>query len=272
MSYTVKIYVALLIGLVCGVMSLQAATAEEAYKAGDYEVAIRLWEQAKDKDGGNAALFYNLGNAYTKAGDQGGAVLNYEKALRIDPSNKQARENLRYTENLVQIANQTLTDGKNMDPTPADPAFFENVANLVSRFGSNVWAVWAAVFFLLAAGSCAAYLFVPKVTVRKIGFFGGSALLLLSALCVWCAVISKRHALSKDTCVLMGGETTLMLKPDANAKTVGTPLSAGTRLKVMNTARGSDGEDWTEVYLNAEYSGWVPSSAVAVVTVPQLVE
>ena len=40
----------------------------------------------------------------------------------------------------------------------------------------------------------------------------------------------------------------------------------------MSVKKGADGTQWTQVYLNAEYSGWIPSSDVAVVTVPQLGE
>ena len=270
--YTVKILLIFMALLWPGMAAHATRTAAEAYDAGDYDAAIRLWEQERDSSGVSSGLFYNLGNAYSKIGDQGAAVLNYEKALRMDPSNKQARANLRYTDNMVQIANETLTDGKNMDPTPADSGFFDNIGNLVSRLASDTWAIWGAVMFMLSIGSCAAYLFVPNVTVRKFGFFGGAVLLLLCMACVWGAVVSKRHALSTDVCVLMADEASLMLDPGAASKTVGTPLSAGTRLKVMGTDKDSDGGEWVQVYLNAEYSGWLPVSDVAIVSVPQLVE
>ena len=235
MKFSIRIYLTILVLCLCSSAGLQAQSAAEAYQAGDYKTAIRIWEEERDTKGVSTELFYNLGNAYAKSGNQGGAVLNYEKALRIDPSDSRARNNLRYTDNLVQLANETFTDGKNMDPTPAD-------------------------------------FFSPKVSVRKVGFFGGGAMLLLCALCIVCSVVSKRHALSKDVCVLMAAESSLMLEPDEASKTVGTPLSAGTRFKVMSVKKGADGTQWTQVYLNAEYSGWIPSSDVAVVTVPQLGE
>lgn len=272
MKSSIRIYLTILVLCLCSSAGLQAQSAAEAYQAGDYKTAIRIWEEERDTKGVSTELFYNLGNAYAKSGNQGGAVLNYEKALRIDPSDSRARNNLRYTDNLVQLANETFTDGKNMDPTPADPSFFENLGDKVSQLGSDTWAVWALVMFILCVGCCAAYFFSPKVSVRKVGFFGGGAMLLLCALCIVCSVVSKRHALSKDVCVLMAAESSLMLEPDEASKTVGTPLSAGTRFKVMSVKKGADGTQWTQVYLNAEYSGWIPSSDVAVVTVPQLGE
>ena len=250
MKFSIRIYLTILVLCLCSSAGLQAQSAAEAYQAGDYKTAIRIWEEERDTKGVSTELFYNLGNAYAKSGNQGGAVLNYEKALRIDPSDSRARNNLRYTDNLVQLANETFTDGKNMDPTPADPSFFENLGDKVSQLGSDTWAVWALVMFILCVG----------------------AMLLLCALCIVCSVVSKRHALSKDVCVLMAAESSLMLEPDEASKTVGTPLSAGTRFKVMSVKKGADGTQWTQVYLNAEYSGWIPSSDVAVVTVPQLGE
>ena len=42
----------------------------------------------------NASLFYDLGNAYFRAGDPGRAILNYERALALDPNQPEARANL----------------------------------------------------------------------------------------------------------------------------------------------------------------------------------
>ena len=41
----------------------------------------------------SADLFYNLGNAWFKLGDQGRAILNYERALVLNPRMEEARSN-----------------------------------------------------------------------------------------------------------------------------------------------------------------------------------
>lgn len=247
-------------------------SAEQCYNRDDFEGTVRILEQMRADGNVSSELFYNLGNAYSGLGDTGAAVLNYAKTLRVNPSNKDARNNLEYTENLVRIANESMTEGKNMDPTPAEASFIEGVRNSISRHSSNQWAVLAAIFFALAIGGAAVYVFMPVVLWRKVGFFGGIFTLLLCAMSIWFSVISKQHALSKDTCVLMISGTQLKLKPAAASQDVGTPLSAGTSLKIMSHEKGTDGADWVQVYLNAEYSGWLSLSDVAIVEVPALEE
>ena len=42
----------------------------------------------------SANLFYNLGGAYYRAGDRGRAILNYQRALLLEPSHAEAAANL----------------------------------------------------------------------------------------------------------------------------------------------------------------------------------
>ncbi|MCD4650638.1 MAG: tetratricopeptide repeat protein, partial [Candidatus Cloacimonetes bacterium] len=50
----------------------------------------------------NADIYYNLGNCYYRLGNHGYAILNYLRALRIEPNNKAVQSNLRFLYTLVQ--------------------------------------------------------------------------------------------------------------------------------------------------------------------------
>ena len=92
----------LLIGfLVCAVPALYPREAEvkaEAEKVwerantlyinGDYVGAAAFYEAIVDKGYISGRLFYNLGNAYFKAGELGRAVLNYNRAQKLMPYDK----------------------------------------------------------------------------------------------------------------------------------------------------------------------------------------
>jgi tetratricopeptide (TPR) repeat protein len=67
--------------------------AATAYSRGDYAAAITGYE-ALTEQGLSAALFYNLANSYAQAGQSGRAILNYERALRLAPSDADIRGNL----------------------------------------------------------------------------------------------------------------------------------------------------------------------------------
>lgn len=256
------------LALIQPVISVAEETAaDKAYAAGEYAKAILLMEQNLKDNGASSALYYNLGNAYSQSGNPAGAVLNYEKALRLDPGNSQARNNLHYTESLVHIANESLTDGKNIDPTPADPAFLDWLSSGIARLSSNVWSVLAVVMFFLFLAGCASYIYVSSVKFKKIGFFGAGVFLLMTGLACWFASVSKNVAVDSSMCVLMADEVSLRLDPSDEAKTVAAPLSAGTRLKILESAKDAAGTEWVRVYLNMEYTGWTEADEVARVKV-----
>ncbi len=64
------------------------------YAAGHFPDAITGYESLVKNRQWNPILFYDLGNAYFRTGDFGRAILNYERALALDPAQPEARANL----------------------------------------------------------------------------------------------------------------------------------------------------------------------------------
>ena len=71
-----------------------AQSGDSAYAADNFVLARELYTEAMKTGGSSAVLFYNLGNAYYRQGNLGKAIVNYERALKLDPTNADARENL----------------------------------------------------------------------------------------------------------------------------------------------------------------------------------
>jgi hypothetical protein len=82
--------------------ALFGATAEEnlfqeanaAYSRGDYAQAIEKYRQITTTSGFSPSVLYNLANSYALSGQPGQAVLNYERALRLAPSDPDISGNL----------------------------------------------------------------------------------------------------------------------------------------------------------------------------------
>ena len=85
-----KIYIYLLF-VVIGISPIYSQTtmthANEAYGQEDYIKAIELYEQTLREQGVSSDLYYNLGNAYYKHNEFAKAILNYERALLLNPGN-----------------------------------------------------------------------------------------------------------------------------------------------------------------------------------------
>ncbi len=94
----------LLVGLCCAVIwtcvaaSAFAQTdfdkANQEYAQGHFKEAIGGYETLARSGQWSANLFYDLGNAYFRAGDFGRAILNYERALALERHHPEAAANL----------------------------------------------------------------------------------------------------------------------------------------------------------------------------------
>ena len=59
--------------------------AEEFYREGKYNEAAEIYRKLRASGMESAILYYNLGNCYYKLGENTQAILNYERALLLDP-------------------------------------------------------------------------------------------------------------------------------------------------------------------------------------------
>src|SRR5690554_4764230 len=147
--------------------------ASEAYRRQDYRESTALYEAlvAKGiaKDRISAQLYYNLGNAYFRDNQLGKAILNYERALLLDPGDSDIRHNLRFANN------------RKVDRIiPAGDIFLSNWFKAVRNlYSSNTWAALAIISFIIFLISLSVYLFVRLLWARKTAFYSAIVLFIL---------------------------------------------------------------------------------------------
>ena len=137
-KYSVPIFLLLTIILSVSVarpaeskIEAQFQQANETYSRGEYQKAIKQYTKIITEKGYSFAVLANLANSYVQTGETGRAILNYERALRLAPSNSDLKSNL----NMVR---------KNSGLFPRDPTWSERITNTLSI---NQWTVMA--FFSL---------------------------------------------------------------------------------------------------------------------------
>lgn len=96
------------------------------YRTGDYDAARTYYRQGLSmaEPDLKAKLFYNLGNTAYRQGRWPEAVANYLEALALAPEDRQARENLAFVQQRMQIpvhgADQDTQPTSNMQPQPEE--------------------------------------------------------------------------------------------------------------------------------------------------------
>ena len=140
--------------------------ANTAYINNDFPTAISLYETILSSGRQSGKLYYNLANAYFKEQEIGRAILNYNRALRLNPGNEDIRYNLQVAEKMTK------------DHIDAVPEFFVKtwLSNLRNLLSSTTWAVLSLVFLAAMLGSALFYLLSRRLVRRKIGFYGTDSL------------------------------------------------------------------------------------------------
>lgn len=71
--------------------------AQQLFDSGNYSGAAEIYQKEIDNGAKSAYTYYNLANSYFKAGDMDKALINYYRAFRINPRDKDIINNLSFT-------------------------------------------------------------------------------------------------------------------------------------------------------------------------------
>lgn len=251
-----KIVSLLIIAL--AVLTSQAASLAEqgdsAYTADDFQRAAELYTKAAETEGTSSALFYNLGNTHYRMGQLGRAILNYERALKLDPTNEDARANLAFV-------NSRIIDR----PGDRGSVMSKIVDDTVSSAHSNTWSWLAIGCFTLLLIAIAVYIFSDNVALRKVSFFGGLALLALTIAEIVLAVIAADKATSTERAVVIAPSTQLSTspRPPKDKTEQAILLHEGTVVEIIDsvaTPADTTNSVWLDVRVDNVNRAWISKS------------
>ena len=221
--------------------------ANQAYAEGRWNDALSDYELISGMGLESAALYCNTGDACFKAGNVPGAILYYERALKLDPSYADARYNL-------ELLNMGIQD--RIDPVP------EFVLKAWSRevcyiMDSDAWAVCFIVFMALAFALVLLFILSPSVAGRRTGFFAGIVMILLAAFSLTFSIWQKKDYMRADDAIVMRPVTSVKSSPSSEASKDLFILHEGTKVKIIDEV-GS----WNNIELADGRQGWIPAGDI----------
>jgi hypothetical protein len=240
------------IAVLAGPTPARADTPEEifergnrAYDAGRYEEAAEAYRTVLRYQVEDARVEYNLGNAEFRRGNLGRAILHYERARRLDPTDPDVRANLDYarSQRLDRV------------PPPERPAVVAWLIRWQDRIGADRLA-WAALGLVWAG--CGVLVWGLSVPGRWRARQGWSLAALVTLLALvgasWYGTVERQAG--DSTAVVVARLVEVLAGPGENNATLAT-IHEGLDVEVW-----AEREEWLQVRLPNGVSGWVSRHSV----------
>jgi tetratricopeptide (TPR) repeat protein len=166
--------------------------ANEHYQNSEYEKAIEDYEKVLAGGVDNAALHYNLGNAYFKTGRLGLAIASYYRALKLDPRNDDIRANLDY-------AKQFLVDRVDTD---AQSPIWEWYRSFVLNYTANEWALFATILFFICGALLSFMIWTRRFSGMLKGIFAATVVITVCAAVCTGANVEMNYLMQRGAIVV----------------------------------------------------------------------
>lgn len=223
--------------------------ANKLYMDQSYEKAAEAFEKLIATGKVAPEVYFNLGNAYYKTGNVAAAILNYERARRLRPSDPDIAYNLR-------IANLATID--KIEPAPQ--LFYEKWWDEFVNEGSLNVRAWVVIMLLwLSLGVAAVYLFSNSVFIKKISFFVSILLLLSGAFTCYLTFAQHRYLNNHKAAIIFAMSAYAKSSPDDKSANLFL-LHAGTRIEVLDELKG-----WKKVRIANGNEGWIAADAIEII-------
>ena len=213
------------------------AKANQAYSEGRFQEAVDGYQDLVKSGQLSANLFYDLGNAWFRLGNFGEAILNYERALALDPHHPEASANLVLVRDEARALELKRT----------------GLERYIEAGTSAQYSIAASIAFWVTLFGAARLLFSRRRSAALV------SLLILSAV-VFAGAVFALYSLEsgskgEDLAIVTGKKIEARLATADNASSV-LALPPGSEIRVLSQ-RG----DWLYAALPNDLRGWIPTNA-----------
>jgi len=217
------------------------------YESENYEKAVSLYETLIGMDRVSAEVFYDLGNSYFKLKKIGKAIVNYERAFRLAPRDRDIILNLKLAKSITVDKIEIPKKG-----------FILNLMLLpYNKFNINELTVFLLICYLAII---LLLIFSIFLVGKKQGIFYSMGafviLFILSAVFLFVKIHSERIlkkavVISRKVDVRSGPKEDYLLQ---------FSLHEGTVLRVVE-----ERQFWYEIDLSRDLRGWLPKDSVEII-------
>ncbi|MCJ7577282.1 MAG: tetratricopeptide repeat protein [candidate division Zixibacteria bacterium] len=229
---------------------IESATAlfqkgNESYEAGNFDQAIEEYQKIVNLGIKNSKVFYNLGNAYFRKNQLGKAILNYRKALALEPRDEDSMANLAF----VKLFTLDKIEEQKVNP----------LSNLVHWF-VNLFSLDELTIFV-SLSYCLSFVFGILILFRRKrrDLLLGLSIMLFIFVVSSSSLATKLHFDSAKNGVLIAPQAEVRSGPGSDY-TLQFTGHEGLEFQINEQAEG-----WYRISLPNGVKGWIPKDAVEII-------
>jgi tetratricopeptide (TPR) repeat protein len=227
------------------ILENKIAQGNSYYTAAKYDSAMIQYQAVVDAGYESSGLYYNLGNAYFKLKDIPSAILYYEKAKKLDPTDEDILKNL-------EVANNMIVDKIDQLPRFFFREWWDSIYNL---FNADSWTWISLCFLMLSLIAIFFYLTTSVLWIKKTGFFSGLILILFTIGTFGLA--SQRFYYTKQASEAIIFAPTITVKSSPGNSSVDLfVLHEGTKVALLDEVVG-----WHKIKIGNGSVGWLPDDS-----------
>jgi tetratricopeptide (TPR) repeat protein len=218
--------------------------ANKLYQEHRFLESIEIYNKILSQGYESSSLYYNLGNAYFKAGSLGRAILNYEKGLKLSPGDDDITYNLK------------IANARTIDKIAELPRLFivEWWELLIISFSTSGWSLITALVFWVFLASIGLFYFAKKTNVQRISLMIGSISLALLIIAAVILVSRYNHEAITNYGVLTEEIYSVKGAPDYKSNDIFV-IHEGIKFKVEDYVA-----EWFKIRLADGKVGWIPKN------------
>ena len=218
----------------------------ELYQAGKYSEAIEQYESALAAGYESSQLYYNLGNAYFKTRQIGKCILNYERAKKLHPRDKDVDFNL-------SMANLYVVDKIKI---PEPNIIFKAISNFKNYYDINTVGWIVVTLYVITMLSIIIRVLIRKKIIQDISKMVFYPVLTVFIIALFTFFVKLYDVAKTTEAVIMTDKVAVLSSPAQDATEL-FALHEGVKVQIEDTSG-----DWFKISLADGKVGWITKTLV----------
>jgi tetratricopeptide (TPR) repeat protein len=211
------------------------------YQEGEYSRAIEVYKEIESKNIESADLYFNLGNCYYKMNKVAPSIYYFEKALKVDPTHKDAAFNLAFAKRMSIDAIEELPK-----------TFLQKLSeSVIQKLPFDSWAIIAVIASFLVALLFLMYYFSGS-SKKKLFYFNMALFSFVILVVTVVFAYSSYDIAQKNRPAIIFAEKTEVKNAPSMKSEDAFELHEGTKVQILDELDG-----WKKIKITDGKIGWI---------------